>query len=73
MGVSCVLGQRVGPADELRAEVSQVCASRYGLAWLWDWYALVTRLPGVRGWESRGAGREAVMGNKDGRGTEAHM
>lgn len=26
-----------------------------------------------RGWESRGPGREAVMGNKEGRGTEALM
>lgn len=71
MGVSCVLG-RVGPADELRAKVSQVCASRYGLA-VRDWYALVTRLPGVVvGSQGGKAGREAVMENKEGRGTEAH-
>lgn len=51
-GAACVLGRRVGPADELRAKVSQVCGCvsvclEVWLGCAWDWYALVTRLPGV--------------------------
>lgn len=52
-GVSCVLGRRVVPADELRAKVSQVCASRYGLAV--GLVCLGDSTSRRRGWESRGA------------------
>lgn len=49
-----------------------VCASRYGLAV--GLVCLGDSTSRCRGWGVKGAaGREAVMGNKEGRGTEAHM
>lgn len=40
-----------------------VCASRYGLA-VWDWYALVTRLPGVVVGSQGGGGQGGCDGEQ---------
>lgn len=53
-----------------------MCASRYGLGWLWDWYALVTRPPGVVVGSLGGGGQGGCDGgtkDKESRGTEARM